>query len=127
MGIESYEVGKSWEDQILDVYHKRGYATIKLGTEIDGTVADILCIKNNKVITIEAKHIKSSRLYYKASGLRRKRDELDNYCDKGNSVLIFVKSDVDGQFLISWLKAKEIFNERKYITIKDGIKIRIGD
>jgi len=123
MGLLSYKVGKSWENDILNCYQRKGYATFKLSTDIDGTICDILCIKNNGVISIEAKHIKGHKLYYESSGLKRKRDELNNYISKNNNVYIFIKSDIDGEFMLDWKEAEKIFNEKGYVTVQDGIKI----
>ena len=68
---------------------------------------------------IEAKHIVSDKLYYKGSGLFKKRDELDNFVKKtNNNIYIFVKSDIDGRFFTTWVNAKPIFEEKGYLDLK---------
>ena len=74
MGLQQYKVGKSWEEEVLRYYSKQGYATLKLPTDLEGTVFDIIAIRNNKAVCIECKHTKTEKLYYKSSGLERKRD-----------------------------------------------------
>ena len=125
MGIKQYRVGKSWEDEILSYYSSHGYSTLKLPTDLEGTVFDIIAIKNNQAICIECKHTSTDKLYYKSSGLERKRDELDNFCSNGNNVIIFIKSDKTGIFLIKWEDAKKVFNNKGYIIKEDCIEWRI--
>ena len=125
MGIASYSVGKRWEDRVMRYYRKGGYATFKLATDIAGTVFDIIAIKNNRVVCIEAKHTKTKRLYYKGSGLHGKRDDLDHFERCGNFVILYVCSDIDGTYVITWLRAKQIFEERGYIISDDGVKIDV--
>ena len=43
-GLKSQQVGKSWEQEILDVYYKRGFQGFKIATEISGTCFDIILI-----------------------------------------------------------------------------------
>lgn len=126
MGMQQYEVGKSWEAEVMSYYSKQGYSTIKLPTDLEGTVFDIIAIKHNKAVCLECKHTKTDKLYYKSSGLERKRDELDNFYVNGNSIIIFVKSDKTGTFMIDWKIAKEIFNSKGFITKEDCIEWRIS-
>lgn len=121
MGIAQYTVGKSWEEEVLEYYSSHGYSTLKLPTDLEGTVFDIIAIKNNHAICIECKHTSTDKLYYKSSGLQRKRDELDNFYNNGNNVIIFVKSDKTGTFLIDWKVAKKIFKDKGYIKKEDCI------
>ena len=125
MGLKQYEVGKTWEEEVMEYYKQYGFNTIKLPTDIDGTVFDIIALKFNKAICIECKHIKGDKLYYESSGLKHKRDELDNFIVNGTNVLIFVKSDKSGKFLIDWFEARNIFMERGYITKEDGVEVKM--
>ena len=74
MGITQYKVGKSWEQEIMEKYSKQGYCTFKLPTDIAGTVFDIIAIRNNKAVCIEAKHTNNDKLGFTSSGLEHKRD-----------------------------------------------------
>lgn len=121
MGIKQYKVGKSWEEEVLNYYSKKGYSTLKLPTDLEGTMFDIIALRHNKAVCIECKHTKTDKLYYKSSGLYKKRDELDNFYINDNTVMIFVKSDVDGTFIIDWKVAKDLFEEKGYIKKEDGI------
>lgn len=124
MGVKQQQIGKSWEEEIMDVYFKKGYYVEKRPTQNSGTVYDIMVSKNGSVMFIEAKHIVGNKLYYKGSGLLKKRDELDNFVKKtNNNIYIFVKSDIDGKFFTTWVKAKEVFEEKGYITRRDCIGI----
>ena len=125
MGMQQYRVGKSWEADVMKYYSKLGYSTIKLPTDLEGTVFDIIALKHNNAVCIECKHTKTEKLYYKSSGLERKRDELDNFYVNGNTVMIFIKSDKTGTFIIDWKIAKELFNRKGYITKDDCIEWRI--
>lgn len=124
MGIKQQQVGKSWENQIMETYFKKGYYVEKRPTQNTGTVYDIMVAKNGSVMFIEAKHIVGNKLYYKGSGIMKKRDELDNFVKKtNNNIYIFVKSDVDGYFFTTWINAKPIFEEKGYITRQDCISM----
>lgn len=123
MGIKQYRVGKKWEEKVMGYYADRGYSTFKMATEIEGTVFDIIALKNNKAVCIECKHIKGDKLYYKSSGLEHKRDELDNFYRNGNGVIIYVNSDKDGIFMIDWLAAKSIFINKGYVDKNDCVSI----
>ena len=41
MGLKQYKVGKSWEEELMDYYGKRGYYTYKFPTDFNGTICDI--------------------------------------------------------------------------------------
>lgn len=125
MGYKAYSVGKNWEEDVMQYYMNKGYATIKLSTDLAGTVFDIIAVKNGMATCIECKHTQTDKLYYKGCGLMHKRDDLDNFCSKGNDVIIFVKSDVDGTFITTWLNIKDVLKERGYITVKDCVKLDI--
>lgn len=125
MGIRQYRVGKSWEEDVLKYYSDHGYATIKLPTDLEGTVFDILAIRNNTCICIECKHTATEKLYYKSCGLEHKRDELDNFCSYGNQVIIFVKSDKTGIWCNTWELLKPIFKDNGYITKSDCIQVKL--
>ena len=45
-GLKSQKVGKTWEQEILDVYYKRGHQGFKIATEISGTCFDIILIQH---------------------------------------------------------------------------------
>lgn len=120
MGKVQYDVGKKWEQQVLNYYHKKGYWSYKFPTEFNGTVCDIIIAKNGSCMFIECKHTKTDRLYYKNSGIYKKRDELDNFIKTThNNIYIMIKSDKVGIYWTTWLKAKPIFEEKKYLNIEE--------
>lgn len=125
MGLKQYQVGKNWEEEVMEYYKRYGFCTIKLPTDIDGTVCDIIALKYNKAVCIECKHIKGEKLYYESSGLKHKRDELDNFVANGINIIIFVKSDKTGKFLIDWFEARRILMEKGYITKEDGVEVNM--
>ena len=118
MGIAQYKVGKSWEEELMDYYHKRGFFTYKFPTEFNGTICDLIIARNGSCMFIECKHVKHKKLYYKANGLNKKRDELDNFVKKyNNNIYIMIKSDDLGIYWTTWLKAKPIFEEKGYLDL----------
>lgn len=125
MGIKQYEIGKNWETTIMEYYNKRGFFVYKFPTEFNGTICDILVSKNSSAMFIEAKHTTKDKLSYKASGLYKKRDELDNFVRKyGNDVWIMIKSDIVGNYWLTWSNAKPILEEKGYLDLKnDCIKM----
>lgn len=124
MGIKQQKIGKSWERQIIDAYFKKGYYVEKRPTQNTGTVYDIQVSRKGAVMFIEAKHIQYDKLYYKGSGLYKKRDELDNFVKRTkNNIYIFVKSDTDGYFFTTWVVARPILEQKGYIDKKDCIVI----
>lgn len=129
MGIKQYDVGKKWEKELLIYYSKKGYWTYKFPTEFGGTICDIVIVKNGGCMFIEAKHTQSDKLYFKSSGLYKKRDEIDNFVKKYNcNVYIMIKSDILGIYWTTWLKAKPIFEDKRYLDLeKDCYKGTIGD
>lgn len=124
MGITQQRVGKSWEKQILDYYAKKGYWSYKMPTEFNGTICDIILVKNSAVMLVECKHTTSDKLYYKGSGIYKKRDELNNFVQKYNTnIYIMIKSDKVGTFWTSWINAKPIFENQGYLDLeKDCFK-----
>ena len=119
MGLKQYEVGKQWEEELMDYYNKRGYFTHKFPTEFNGTICDILVAKNGSCMFIEAKHTKTNKLYYKGCGIYKKRDELDNFVNKyNNNIYIMIKSDKLGVYWTTWLQAKPIFEEKGYLDLE---------
>ena len=119
MGMKQYKVGKSWEEEIMDYYNKRGFYTYKFPTDFNGTICDVLVCKNASTMFIEAKHTKTNKLYYKGCGIYKKRDELDNFVNKyNNNIYIMIKSDKLGVYWTTWLKAKPIFEEKGYLDLK---------
>ena len=85
MSIKQYKVGKTWEEELMDYYNKRGFYTYKFITDFNGTICDILVSKNGSCMFIEAKHTKNNKLYYKGCGIYKKRDELNNFVKKYNN------------------------------------------
>lgn len=127
-GLKSQKVGKSWEQEILDVYYNRGFQGFKIATEISGTCFDIILIKDAGVMCIEAKHIQGDKLYFKGSGLSKKQDEINHFIKHCNTnVYIYVKSDKTGKWFTSWLQAYPIFQEKGYITVDDCMKMDWGE
>ena len=119
MGLKQYSVGKGWEETLLDYYNKRGYFSYKFPTEFNGTICDILIAKNGVCMFIEAKHTKKEKLYYKNSGIYKKRDELDNFVKStNNNVYIMIKSDKLGVYWTTWVRSRETFETQGYLDLK---------
>lgn len=124
MGLKSYQTGKSWEQEIMDVYYKKGMQPIKLATEINGTCFDIVLIRNATVMCIEAKHITGDKLYFKSSGLEKKQDEINHFIKHCNTnVYVFVKSDKTGTWFQSWLNMYPILKQKGYVTKEDCCEV----
>ena len=125
MGIKQYKIGKSWEQEVMEYYNKKGYYTYKFPTDFNGTICDILISKNSSAMFIECKHITKDKLSYKSSGLYKKRDELDNFVRKyGNDVWVMIKSDIVGNYWLTWSNAKPILEKQGYLDLKkDCIKM----
>lgn len=124
MGLKSQQVGKNWEQEIMDVYYKKGMQPIKLATEINGTCFDIVLIKNATVMCIEAKHITGDKLYFKSSGLEKKQDEINHFIKHCNTnVYVFVKSDKTGTWFQSWLNMYPILKQKGYVTKEDCCEV----
>lgn len=118
--LKQYEVGKSWEEEVIKYYSKRNYFVYKIPTLNSGTVFDIIVVKNGAALMIECKHIESDKLYYASSGLLKKTDEIEHFINTtGNNVYLYVKSDKTGTFWTTWEKSKDILKERGYITKED--------
>lgn len=127
-GLKSQQVGKSWEQELMDQYYKKGYQPFKLATEINGTCFDIIVIKNATVLCIEAKHITGKKLYFKGSGLSKKVDEINHFISHCNTnIYVFVKSDITGIWYNSWLKLYPILRSRGYVTKDDCISARLEE
>ena len=125
-GLKSQQVGKSFEQEIINAYYDKGYQPFKIATEIKGTCFDIICIKNATVLCIEAKHITGDKLYFKSSGLEKKRDEINHFIKHSNTnIYIFVKSDKTGTFYNSWLNLYPIFKKKGYVTKEDCIEVKL--
>ena len=123
-GRKSQSVGKQWEQEIMDVYYKKGMQPIKLATEINGTCFDIVLIRNATVMCIEAKHIIGDKLYFKSSGLEKKQDEINHFIKHcGTNIYIFVKSDKTGTWFQSWLNLYPIFKQKGYVTKEDCVEV----
>ena len=124
MGLKSQQVGKNWEQEIMDVYYKKGMQPIKLATEINGTCFDIVLIRNATVMCIEAKHITGDKLYFKSSGLEKKQDEINHFIKHCNTnVFVFVKSDKTGTWFQSWLNIYPILKQKGYVTKEDCCEV----
>lgn len=127
MGLKQQKVGKSWEQEIIEAYYKKGWQPFKIPTEMVGTCFDIILIKKAACQCIEAKHIQGDKLYFKGSGLFKKQDEINHFIRHcGTNIYIFVKSDKTGCFWTSWLKAYPIFKSRGYITKEDCIGMELN-
>lgn len=127
MGLKQQKVGKSWEQEIINIYYKKGWQPFKIPTEIVGTCFDIFMVKNGAAMCIEAKHIQGDKLYFKGSGLFKKQDEINHFIKHcGTNIYIFVKSDKAGCFWTSWLKAYPILKSRGYITKEDCIEMDVS-
>ena len=124
MGIKQYKIGKSWEQEVMEYYNKKGYYTYKFPTEFNGTICDLLISRNSSSMFIECKHTTKDKLSYKGSGLYKKRDELDNFIRKyGNEVWVMIKSDTVGNYWLTWTNAKPILEEKGYLDLEqDCIK-----
>ena len=121
-GLKSQSVGKSWEQEIINAYYKKGYQPFKISTEIKGTCFDIIAIKNSTALCIEAKHITGDKLYFKSSGLEKKQDEINHFIKHCNTnVYVFVKSDKTGKWFNSWLNIYPVLKKKGYICKEDGI------
>lgn len=119
MGLKQQQVGKSFEKEILEYYGKRNYFSYKFPTEFNGTICDIILIKNSACMMIECKHTTGDKLYYKGCGIYKKRDEIDNFVKKYNTnIYIMIKSDKLGVFWTSWMNAKPIFESQGYLDLK---------
>lgn len=125
MGMKSYIVGKTFEEEILNYYNKMDYFTYKIPTQINGTVFDIIAIKNGQCLTIECKHVEGDKLNFKSSGLAKKKDELDHFISTCNTnVYIYVKSDkLGGIYWTTWKKSGKLLEDRGYLKLaKDCFK-----
>lgn len=129
MGIKQYKVGKKWEDELLEYYDKRGYYAYKFPTGYNGTICDILTAKNGVCMFIEAKHTINEKLYYKGSGIYKKRDELDKFVkDTNNNIYIMIKSDKLGIYWTTWVRSRNTFEEKGYLDLeKDCFKAKVGE
>ena len=121
-----YEIGKLWEDTIIDYYNNKGYFVHKIPTLNSGTVFDIIAIHNGAALCIECKHIRGGKLYYKGSGLSKKSDELDHFVNTtGNNVYIYVYSDVDGAWWTTWKRSSELLKEKGYLEKSDCFPCKV--
>ena len=119
MGLKQYSVGKEWEEELLDYYSKRGFFAYKFPTEFNGTICDIIVAKKGACMFIEGKHTKNEKLYYKSSGIYKKRDELDRFVAKTkNNIYIMIKSDKLGKYWTTWVRSKETFEKQGYLDLK---------
>ena len=124
MGLKQQQVGKSFEKEILDYYSHKNWWAFKIPTEFNGTICDIILAKNGAVMFLECKHIIGDKLYYKGSGIYKKRDEIDNFVKKYNcNVYIMIKSDKLGHYWTTWVRSKETFEKQGYLDlVKDCFK-----
>lgn len=121
-GLKSQQVGKSWEQEIIQSYYKKGYQPFKIATEIKGTCFDIIAIKDATCLCIEAKHIVGDKLYFKSSGLEKKQDEINHFIKHANTnVYVFVKSDKTGKWFDSWVRIYPKLKTKGYVTKEDCI------
>jgi len=121
--LKQYNVGKKWEDTIIEWYNKKGYFVYKVPTMVSGTVFDILVARSGSCMMIECKHIDGDKLYYAGSGILKKRDELDHFVKTtNNNIYIYVNSEKTGTWWTTWVEAKPKFEEKGYIDINDCVK-----
>ena len=120
MGMIQYKVGKDWEEDILTYYNKRGYFAYKIPTMLNGTVFDIIAIKNGGVLPIECKHVKGDKLGFKSSGIEKKYDEIDHFVKTcGTNVYIYVKSDkLNSVFWTTWVRSGQLLKEKGHLDLK---------
>lgn len=127
MGLQQYIIGKSWETEIIEYYHKKNYWVYKMPTMNNGTVFDIILVKNGACLFVECKHIKGNKLYYKGSGLLKKTDEIEHFINTtGNNIYIYVKSDTDGCFWTTWVRSSELLKKQGYLATQDMFKADLG-
>ena len=124
MGLKQQQVGKFFEKEILEYYGKKQYFSYKFPTEFNGTICDILIARNGTCLFLECKHITGKKLYYKGSGIYKKRDEIDNFVQRYNcNIYIMIKSDELGVYWTSWINAKPTFEKQGYLDLeKDCFK-----
>ena len=128
MGIKSYDNGKNWETEIINYYYDKGYFVLKIPTLINGTVFDILAIRNSKCLAIECKHVTGKKLMYAGCGLKKKTDEIEHFIKTSNTNLyIYIKSDeLDGVYWTTWVRSSQILKEKGYLDLeKDCLKANI--
>lgn len=119
MGLKQQQVGKSFEKEILDYYSHKNWWAFKIPTEFNGTICDIILAKNGAVMFLECKHITGDKLYYKGSGIYKKRDEIDNFVKKYNcNIYIMIKSDKVGYYWTTWVRSKETFEKQGYLDLE---------
>lgn len=125
MGLKSQKVGKSWEKEIISSYYKKGYQPFKLATEINGTCFDIILVRGDGCLCVEAKHIQGDKLYFKGSGLIKKQDELEHFQNHAKTnIFIYIKSDKVGTFWTTWKIAYPILKKKGYLElVKDCIPL----
>ena len=128
MGYKQYKVGKSWEEEIIDYYSKRGYFTYKIPTVNSGTVFDIIALRKGGCLCIECKHITGDKLNYESSGLKKKTDEIEHFINTtGNNLYLYVKSDKYGVYWTTWARSAETLKKQGYLTIGDMFKATLKD
>lgn len=124
--LKQYTVGKEWEDTIIKYYNDKKYFVYKIPTMNNGTVFDIIVVKNGACLMIEAKHTEGDKLYYKGSGLIKKRDELDHFVSEtGNNVYIYIKSEKCGTYWTTWVKARPILEEKGFVRMEECYKCEL--
>ena len=124
MGLKQQQVGKSFEDEVMEVYTKKGYLCEKLKTGLNGTCYDINVSRGTNIMRFECKHTNSDKLQYKGSGIFKKRDELNRLYHKYNiDVFIIVKSEIEGCGWLNWSRALPIFESKGYLDFNDLYRI----
>jgi len=124
MGRIQQQVGKSFEQKILDYYAHKGCFAYKFPTEFNGTICDIIAARGGSCLFLECKHTTKDKLYYKGCGIYKKRDELDNFVKKYNcNIYIMIDSDELGYYWTTWVRSKETFEKQGYLDLeKDCFK-----
>lgn len=101
MGKIQQEVGKSFENEMLEILKDKGYWATKLKTGNNGTVFDILAVKNNRAIAIECKNVTHKNSLRFTKEIEKKYDELYNYFEINNNLYLAIRFD-DGIYFRRW-------------------------
>lgn len=118
--LKQYLNGKSWEQEVIDYYSHKNYFVYKIPTENAGTVFDIIAIRKGASLMIECKHIEGDKLYFKGSGLQKKKDEINHFVDvTGNNLYLYVKSDTTGTWWTTWVRSKDKLESQGYLKKED--------
>lgn len=121
MGLKAYKNGKEWEEEVIDYYHRRNYFVYKIPTMIEGTVFDIIAMKNSNCLVIECKHVTGDKLSYAGSGLKKKTDEIEHFIKTTNTnIYLYIKSDkLNSVWWTSWVRSSDLLKEKGYLKLDE--------